>query len=105
MTIEEAVLITDACMQHAWYRQGLRTDFPPSLEGYTLRQLLDANETVAGNQPEAEEEGKKIYGMHCDPRLVAALYVAYHYAPEDPKDCYPVAYGPESAVVVVRAPK
>ncbi len=40
--------------------------------------------------------------MHCDQRFLAALYVAHHYEPESTHNCHGIAYGPGSAVLVVR---
>ena len=102
LTFERAQAIVEACIAHVWYREGISDERPPSLAEYSLRELLDANEMLAGHETRGGD--RRHISVHCDPRLVAALYVAYHYPPEDPHDCTPVAYGPESAVVIVRAP-
>ena len=95
MTQERAVQINDALMAHVWFREGLRTDLPPSLAEFSLREMLDASEMVAGVR------------MHCDPRLVAALYVAVHY-PASPgaglEEFEVIAWANNTAVVTVAAP-
>jgi hypothetical protein len=89
----QAIEITDACMEHVLFREGIRTAAPRSLANYSLRELLDANETIAN--------GTKAR-MHCDQRLVAALYVAYHYDAQDPAELDAVALKPGAAVVVIK---
>src|SRR5437016_3656528 len=105
MDIERARGIVSACMAHVWYREGIATAPPPSLAGVSLRELLDANEMVGAapaiskagcsdcgqtpgsqHRPSCHRAGLVTAGsqygafmMHCDERLVAALYVAYHY--------------------------
>ena len=101
MNQEQAREIVSKCLQHVFFREGLRTEPPASLFEYSLRELLEANEQVSEERPRIAGGTQTIF-MHCDPRLVAALYVAYHYEPEDPQDCNAVAYGPGSAVLVVK---
>jgi hypothetical protein len=102
ISIERAHEINSAMMAHVWFREGLRTDEPPSLGGYSLREMLDAVDRVKELNAAAEsQEGRKTVHMTCDPRLVAALYVAYHYPGEDPGNCLAVALGNGCAVLVV----
>lgn len=49
---------------------------PPSLEGIELVDLLEASRMVADDPGEVGEDGMRSMAVHCDPRLVAALYVA-----------------------------
>lgn len=86
MTLDRAKKIVSDCVAHVWYREALTTDPPPSLAEYTLQELLDANRLVAGPLgKERDEENKSTtVSMHCDDRLVAALYVLYHYPAVDP---------------------
>ena len=69
---------------------GIDVGEPPSIEDYTLRDLLDANDLVRElNRAEDHELGPRVIQVVCDERLIAALYVAQHYgtsAPENPED-------------------
>ncbi len=97
MTIERAHEIVAVCLAHFLYQEGLNEKELPSLADYSLREMLEANEIVENlNQP-----GTQTVYVHCDPRYLAALYVAHHFDPDPPKDCTPIAFGPKSAVLVV----
>ena len=94
--------IVQALNLHFFFREGLTEVQPPSLASYSLREMLDAVDEVRKLNGGPSIDGHKHVMMTPDPRLIAALYVAYHYPPEDPSDCNAVALGNGAAVLVVR---
>jgi len=96
MDLDHARAIVNACARHVLWRQGLQPDPPPSLGDYSLAELVEANHLMRANG-----------SANCDDRLVAALYVAYHWHAHEPDDDQidPVAVSCHGAgVVVVRVP-
>ncbi|HYE20127.1 MAG TPA: hypothetical protein VEA69_16895 [Tepidisphaeraceae bacterium] len=91
MTLADARAIVSDCLTHVWYREGLRDDPPASLAGYSLAQLVEANRIVRDDPGDRQPDGTTRVMMNCDDRLVAALYVATHYEPEDQRDATPIA--------------
>lgn len=92
MTKERAIEINNACCAHAWYREGLREELPPTLEGISLEDMLEATKIVEGLTPRQ---------MVCDQRLLAALYVAYNYHADDQDNIDPVAMSMDGKAVCV----
>lgn len=84
MELERARDITGACLAHTYYRMGFIEEEPPSLEDYSLRELLDANHRVDEENKKFSVDGKKRIQVICADRLVAALYTLYHYQAELP---------------------
>lgn len=109
MTSEQAHEINRACIRNGLRRFGLTAE-SPSLRPYTLRQLIDARDIVAAENRETEKQpGPHRITMICDDRLLAALYVAYHYDPCEPDrrsgQIEPLAVSNEGvAVVTLQAP-
>lgn len=102
MTRERAQQIVDACAAHAWYHMGIREEPPPSLQEYSLRDLLEANEMMAGEDGNFKNpDGSTNSALHCDDRLVAALYVLYHYPPNKPGNVEPVVHNGRAGVFVL----
>lgn len=102
MTRERAQQIVDACAAHTWYDMGIREEPPPSLEEYSLRELLEANEMMAGQDGKTKNpDGSTNSTLHCDDRLVAALYVLYHYPPNEPGNVECVAHNGRAGVFVL----
>jgi hypothetical protein len=101
MDRNQALKIVGACVEHVMYLEGAGDEPPASLAEYSLRELLEANEMIAADSLERTEAGSTTVHVHCDPRLVAALYVAYHYEPEDPPRAI-IAAKDGAMVVVVR---
>lgn len=103
MTLELAKQIVSECMAHVWFRESLRTEPPPSLKKYSLRDLLDANSLIAGYPGNRNEESKTTtVMMHCDDRLIAALYILYHYPPSEPEDLEVIVSHAQSAIVAIK---
>lgn len=103
MTIEEARDIVRACTAHTMYMMGVADEQPPSLEGYTLRQLLDANDMVKEADRNQSGDGPRTMQVVCADRLIAALYTAYHYPGDSPESIEPIAHAPGRVVAVIRA--
>lgn len=74
MTNDRAIEINRMCYAHILYREGVREELPPSLEDISLPDMLEATKIVEGIMPQR---------MTCDHRLLAALYVAYHYQADE----------------------
>lgn len=70
MSLERAKEINGACIAHVYYHQGLSSQQPPSLSDYSLSETIEAAKLI---------EKHDLPVMRCDERLLAALYVAYHY--------------------------
>jgi len=105
MSLERAREIASKCLAHVWVREGIKDGPAPSLAEYSLVELLEANHVVAADPGEPTGDGKRRVWMHCDDRLVAALYVGTHYPGCPPDDVDVVAIAAGNAVVVVRAPE
>lgn len=84
MDIERAKEITKACTAHFFYREGLQKEPPPSLAEYSLAEMLEAQQVIKAANGTGNGGTSTIF---CDDRLVAALYVAYHYAADPTGDC------------------
>lgn len=70
MSLERAKEINAACIAHAYHQLCLSSQPPPSLSGYSLSEIIEAAKLI---------EKHDLPVMRCDERLLAALYVAYHY--------------------------
>lgn len=85
--LERAREIVSACTKHVLFDMGVVEGRPRSLAGLSLRELLDANAIVAAANKAADAGGDppavQVQTV-CDPRIVAALYVAYNFDPQDP---------------------
>ena len=103
MTRERAQQIVDACAAHTWYDMGIREEPPPSLQEYSLRELLEANEMMAGKDGKTKNpDGSTNSALHCADRMVAALYVLYHYPPvRELSDAEPVVQNGRAGVFVL----
>lgn len=99
MTPERADEINKALVAHSMYAMGLRADPPPSVAGYTLREMLDATDQV-----QAEDDAKprpQTIRFVCDARLIAAIYTLAHYPPCPPSDAQAVAHNERAGVFVI----
>jgi hypothetical protein len=104
MTRERAQQIVDACAAHTWYDMGIREELPPSLQEYSLRELLDANEMMSGPVGKSQNpDGSTNTSLHCADRMVAALYVLYHYPADKPGDAESIVHNGRAGVFVARA--
>ncbi len=100
--MELAGKIVAACLSHVWYQQELSDEPPTSLAQYSLRELLEANALVATSPRERDEEKKTTtIALHCDDRLIAALYVLYHYPASRADDLDAIAINPKAVVLVL----
>ena len=77
---------------------------PPSLEGIELVDLLEASRMVADDPGEVDENGIHSMPFFCDPRLVAALYVATHYRGSPAEEPDVVTSVGRNRVVVIKVP-
>lgn len=104
MTEAQARAIVGTMYRHVLYREGV-CEKPESLEGYTLQQLLAANQIVEAQSKEAARnkvDGKyTIQGVIAD-RLIAAIYTTYHYQADNTRA---IAFADGKCVVVVNEPK
>lgn len=101
MTESRAHEIVAVCLAHFLYQEGLNEKELPSLGDYSLKEMLEANEIVKSLNDGPSVGGLRTVYVHCDPRYLAALYVAYHYDPDPVTSCTPIAFGPKSALLVV----
>src|SRR5262249_14680855 len=101
MSLDRAWEIVASCAAHVWFQDGADMTPPPSLEDYSLQELLDANQIVR-NSSMQRIEGGTILDVSCDDRLVAALYVLYHYRPDDLTKVEPIVIKCDSAVGVFK---
>jgi hypothetical protein len=93
--------ITGACVMNKMYSMGIGEGLepPPSLAEYSLQQLIDANHRVRDRNGTKNSDGSESYRMFCDDRLIAALYVAYNYEPEDQHDIDPIVRLDDRALI------
>lgn len=77
---------------------------PPSLEGIELVDLLEAVRMVANDPGEVGDDGWRSLSVHCDPRLVAALYVAANFQGSPIEDPDVVASVGRNRVLVIEVP-
>jgi hypothetical protein len=101
MTLEEAIKITDSCSEHFFFQEEISKKQPPSLEKYSLQELLDANRMVKEQGTTKNQDGSQTIRVHCDDRLVAALYCLYHYPANDPSEAEVIVSKPGGAAVLV----
>jgi hypothetical protein len=88
MTVARAREINDALFAVFMVSEGLRDGGAPSLQGFTLEELLEATRIVEAENRAAEKAGGS-YTVYCvcDPRLIAAMYACTHYpADSDPEN-------------------
>ncbi len=101
MDQETAQIINAACVSHVMYQQGFFQGPLPDLSEYTLEDLVQAAKMVK----EANNTSDGSIHSVCAERLLAALYVSYHYDGEDSGDVKdPVCLG-RNAVFVVKISK
>ena len=101
MDLEKAKEISQKCSAHVWFQMGLKEERPPSLYEYSLEDLLNAQRVIS-EYNKTRTDG--CASLLCADRLIAALFVAYHYAVEDPDrgEVTPIIFGNGNAVVVVK---
>ncbi len=97
MDLVRAKQINEACFQHVMWGMGLTDKEPPSLEAYSLQEMLDASRLV-----KADNVGRQEVTVVCDERLIAALYVLYHYPASSIESVEPIARRPGAMVAVFR---
>lgn len=103
MDLETAKKITGECVDNKMFSMGIGDKLPPSLEDYTLLELLEANHMVRADNGTKTEDGKTSHALFCDDRLVAALYTFYHYEDEPPTgDIEPIVHIFNKALVCIR---
>lgn len=74
MTEEQAKEIVVDCVSNALYGQDWMKNKPtPSLAKYSLSELVEANHIVRDIQDDSR------LWVHCDDRIIAALYTIYHH--------------------------
>lgn len=104
-TPEGAKQVVSACASHVWAQQaGLASGAAKSIDEFSLGELLCANRVIADSPGERIPGGGTRHYVHCDDRLVAALYVAAHWPASDPAHAQPVAVVGDKAVLVVTVP-
>jgi len=107
VNLEEAKEITGLCLNHGLFNMGVDDNQPKPITDYSLDQLLEANKIVAEHPGDKNPDGTTSYMMHCAPRMIAALYVAYNFPaqeiPEDDDDdpLEPIASGPNGTKVLI----
>lgn len=90
MTFDVALEIVGKCVAHVMFKMGLEDTPPPSLVGYSLSDLVEANHLVRDHNSQRNPDGTKTLFMMCDDRLIAALYTATHYRPEPADEAEPI---------------
>lgn len=102
MDRSHAAQIVARCIAHVYFREGVIDEPPPSLEEYSLSELVEANKLIAGPAGTTEnDDGTKSIAMHCDDRLVAALYALTHYQAEPQDDLRPIVSIPGKAICCI----
>jgi hypothetical protein len=78
---EQAKRLVAMMTEHAFYTQGIIDKQPQNISGFTLAEMLYANRYVENLNKNAKPDpaGKKTIQLVCDDRLIAAIYVLYHY--------------------------
>jgi hypothetical protein len=108
MDIERARKIVKAMLENAFYNMGLRDgeDKPTDIAAYTLAEMIQANQMVSDDPGETDPEtGGTKRMMHCDDRLVAALYACCHFPAQDEnEEVEPLARIGNKVLLCVRAP-
>ena len=74
-----AIEIVKRCISYIWFREGLSETPPGNLEGVTLLELVEANHIIAADSCIEETPEGKMCMMHCDDRLIAAIYAMLSY--------------------------
>lgn len=103
LVIKKARVIVANCVHHRMHDMGILEEPPPSLEDYSLRELLDANHLVRDLNTE-RPDGPSDYSHQtmCDDRLIAALYTAYHYEAQPESQVEPIVNVGNKALCCVR---
>jgi len=99
---QRALDITDACVRNHYWMMGIIQEEPPSLADYTLLELVEANHAIAKDEGQVNPDGSRSIPIHCDDRLVAALYTAYHFDPSDQDDIDPIVKLPDRVLVNIK---
>lgn len=99
MTLECAHEINRHMLDHGLLRFHLVEEkYLVPLTDYSLQDMLTATEMVRAANP----KGAGTHTMVCDERLIAALYVAYHYpAANDPESIEPIITAKDGRMVIV----
>lgn len=110
MELDRALEINGACCAHHFFQMRFTTDQPPSLAGVDLLDMLIARYMVSEENKRLEEAATHAgapYSTHmvCDPRFIAALYVAYTHEGQSPREAEAVAIGNGNGVLVISAAK
>jgi hypothetical protein len=113
MGLERAREIAGAMHGFFMRSMGIGEGPAPDLAGYSLREMVEAQEVVERENARGEEEGKRRLAAGeksvtrtvqcvCDPRLTAAMYVFHHFETEkDAAKCEPIlALGGKALVLV-----
>lgn len=102
MDRSHAAQIVARCIAHVYFREGVVDEPPASIEEYSLSELVEANQLIAGPAGTTEnDDGTKSIAMHCDDRLTAALYALYHYQAEPQDDIRSIVEIPGKALCCV----
>jgi len=109
MDIERAKKIVGAMVENAYYNMGLRDgeDKPTDIAAYSLAEMVQANQMVSDDPGEVDPEtGGTKRMIHCDDRLVAALYACCHFPAQDKnEEVEPLARIDGKVLVCVRVPR
>jgi hypothetical protein len=90
--------IVHACTETQLFAMGISKEPPPSLDEYTLEDLIDAQRAIREENARRTDGGVTVVS---DDRGIAALYVATHFDAEPADACEPIAVVGNRAVVVV----
>jgi hypothetical protein len=102
MDLDRARQIVAACVNHSLFRMGVIEEPPPSLAEYSLGELLEANEMIRAQNDEVDAAGNRKIQIVCDDRLIAALYVLYHYEASELDDIRLIAANAANGVCCLR---
>jgi hypothetical protein len=87
MTEEEAERIVNLCVLHVAYTQGwiakVDLDRLSQIREVPLADMVQANRMIAERKSKPSTGGSRIIHATCDDRLIAAIYVAWHYDADD----------------------
>lgn len=93
MSIERATELVELCNLHVFHSMGIVDEQPQTLQDVSLADLVEANRLV--------RESPDLTMVHCDDRITAAIYVAYHYRGDDISAVEPVVTVGRRAVAVL----
>jgi len=100
LTLVRAREIVAAMVGHVCWEVGAMETRPQSLAALSLAEMVEANRMVRqAGAVEIEGVGEKVMLTACEDRLVAALYVLYHYEPAATN--HPIAHDGQKLVDVL----